>query len=337
MMRCDEIPSFIDKYNNTGVYTTVLRYNNPDQNIALMYGDLYFDFDIHGLIDGSTADAFQKVRNDCIHVMALLTSIYKIGPEQLRIYFSGKKGLHLVVPAVALGVEPRKDLNEVFKFIVEEATRYCANKTIDTHIYDRRRLFRLPGSKHQDTGLYKIPITLDELYVLSFADITELAQRPRIINIVEPKFNPLAKKMYNNMVANYETKKPKFDDNHKPDRILKYTPPCIQNLLFSPTNNGQRNNTLAVLVSFFKCRGMNPEETYTRTLKWNQNYCCPPMCARELENTVKSIHHGNAQYGCATLQKISKCTPNKCRIARGNSVVPSNTEGTFPRSQRTKN
>jgi len=333
-----DIDQFRDKYKNIGVYITAYSYNESNQDEALLYGDLYFDFDTNGLDDAEKAEEnYKKVQDDCIYAVALFTAVYRIDPQHLRIYFSGKKGLHLIVPAVCLGVEPRKDLNEIYRFIVEESTKYCKNGTIDTQIYDRRRLLRLPGSKHQDTKLHKIPITVDELYQLNLHEIKTLAKESRTINLSSPRSNPRTIQMYREMISKWESQKPKFHNTKRSDLLLDYTPPCVQYLLFNTTGKGQRNNTAAVLISFFKRRGKTEEETYERMLRWNKIYCQPSLSPKEIEITVKSIYHGNGQYGCATLEKLSQCSPEKCKLARRtNGDVAKHTKTALSRSPRSR-
>ena len=58
------------------------------------------------------------------------------------------------------------------------AVAAAAGVAVDPLGYDRQRLVRLPNSRHPATGLYKRPLTLDELFALDAAAIRDLARHP---------------------------------------------------------------------------------------------------------------------------------------------------------------
>ncbi len=50
--------------------------------------------------------------------------------------------------------------------------------SIDTAIYEHNRLWRIPNTKNRKSGLYKIPLTFDQLATLSIDQIKKLAKQP---------------------------------------------------------------------------------------------------------------------------------------------------------------
>jgi hypothetical protein len=69
------------------------------------------------------------------------------------LYFSGRRSIHVHVPRFVSGEENREQLKELAKSFCEEA-----GADLDLGLYSRKRLFRLPGVEHEETGLSKVEI-----------------------------------------------------------------------------------------------------------------------------------------------------------------------------------
>lgn len=69
------------------------------------------------------------------------------------LYFSGNRSIHVHVPRFVSGEEQREQLKELAK-------TYCddTGSELDCGLYSSKRLFRLPGVKHEKTGLRKVEI-----------------------------------------------------------------------------------------------------------------------------------------------------------------------------------
>ena len=80
--------------------------------------------------------------------------------------------------------------NCIYKYIANFAKGFTPNKTVDTQIYDNKRLFRIPNTRHEKSGLYKIPITLNELQTLSIDQIREMAVKQRVIELQKEFLEP---------------------------------------------------------------------------------------------------------------------------------------------------
>jgi hypothetical protein len=78
-----------------------------------------------------------------------------IPKESLIVYFTGKKGFHIECEALSLGINPSNKLPILFRFIANDIKSTLNITSMDFSVYDARRMWRLPGSRHQDTGLYK--------------------------------------------------------------------------------------------------------------------------------------------------------------------------------------
>lgn len=313
-MTIDQVGAYREKNGNRGLFTTAYLYDTNDIKQANLYGDFYLDFD-----DEENFEAVRKNVIDAIFYFRL-SFLYNIPEKLMRFYFSGKKGVHIIIPASVLGVEPSKYLNHYYKQMATEATKMLMDgqqtgeiSSIDPKIYDNRRLFRLPNSQHQDTGLYKIPLTADEIRHMPYAEILELAKNPRQIKWERPYEVAQAKKEFAQVIERWNRRwSDKFNSTKRNDTPLEFDPPCIEELLASGPVKGKRNNSAAALTSFFKQRGYTEQESWEKLLEWNGG----SLSENELRHTMQSVWAGEYEYGCSTFESLSSCS-DKCPIAKG--------------------
>lgn len=300
------VNQFANERNQYSAFCSTFRYNTQDIDNSLMYGDLYFDFD--------DVNNFENVRKDAIVVLSTIEIIFQIKKELVKIYFSGNKGIHLIIPAEILGVTPSAELNCIYKYIATMAKNFTPNKTLDTQIYDNKRLFRIPNTKHEKSQLYKIPITVDELRNLSIEQIRNMAMQQRNISYPVYSMIPNANRAYKKIVEEYSINKIKDakSSNVRYKKKFNFIPPCIQHILQNGAQEGERNISIACLAGFYKAYGKTLDETIDIISDWND--CnSRPTGKNELVKTVKSIFNSEKQFGCATLQSLSICD-NTCRV-----------------------
>lgn len=300
------IEEFANERNQYSAFCSAFRYNTTDIDNSLMYGDMYFDFD--------DINDFEHVRKDAIVVLNMIEVIFLVKKEWLKIYFSGNKGIHIILPAEILGVMPSAELNQIYKYIANLAKGFTPNKTVDTQIYDNKRLFRIPNTKHEKSGLYKIPITLNELQTLSINQIRNMALNQRTIQYPIVSELPTANRAYQKIIEEYLRNKQQ-EEKIKGRRFKKtfnFIPPCIQHILENGAQEGERNITIACLAGFYKSYGKTLDETVDLISDWNDNNI-KPTGTNELIKTIKSIFNSEKQFGCATLQSLSVCN-NTCKV-----------------------
>lgn len=302
------VSAFARGRSNYSVFTSAYRYSSKCIDESELYGDLYLDFD--------DVDNFENVRKDALTALSYLKVVYHIEESQVRIYFSGNKGVHIIVPAEIFGIEPMHLLNGVFKTIATSIRSFTPNKTVDTKIYDNRRMFRIPNSIHEKSNLYKVPITPQELRTATHKEIRSLAEQPRSVlfdgnietnHIAEQQFKKAIEEFYqfNKEVRKDKRYKSKYD----------FTPPCIQHILSNGAQQGQRNISIACLTGFYKNSGKSLNETLDLVTEWNSNNSKPTSDV-ELKRTVRSIFNGSKTYGCTTLKLISVCDELHCKLAK---------------------
>lgn len=295
------------KRNNNGVFKTAYSYNIENQNEAFLYGDFYLDFD---------SQDFEEVREDAIMAISYLKIVFKIDADKsCSVFYSGNKGVHIIVPATILGITPDKKLNETFKAIANAISEFTKNKTLDLRIYDNKRMFRMANSKHEVTNRYKIYLSINELKELSHEEIMNLACNPREIPKKETAFSNEAHRMYITFKERAEKTISKFK-NLKSNGTLKYTPPCIKEILKDGAVSGKRNNTIAILSSFYKATGKDLNETITLLKEWNKEKNNIPTSDSELIKTCRSIYLKDNQFGCTSIKALNLCSDEKCNFRK---------------------
>ena len=73
--------------------------------------------------------------------------------KSCTLYFSGSRSIHVHVPRFVSGEDARKRLKQTAESFCEET-----GAELDCALYSSKRLFRLPGVKHEKTGLPKVEI-----------------------------------------------------------------------------------------------------------------------------------------------------------------------------------
>lgn len=109
----------------------------------------------------------EKSRHDSIELIDRLKKL-DVKEKDIEVYFSGKKGYNVIITL-------KKELSP------DKVGKLCLNigknlQTLDTSLYDATQILRVPGTKHNKTGLFKIPLTIKQIRTQTTAEIKELAK-----------------------------------------------------------------------------------------------------------------------------------------------------------------
>jgi hypothetical protein len=110
---------------------------------------------------------------------------YKLGDEDLLLFFSGAKGFHVGLPTAIWLPEPSAQFHKTARRFVEQIAQ-LATVTVDVGVFDRVRAFRAPNSRHPKTGLHKRRFSFDELAGLSLDRILDLSRNPAPFDLPQP-------------------------------------------------------------------------------------------------------------------------------------------------------
>lgn len=197
---------------------SIIDWVEINKTVSGYTGDYYlktFYFDIDNV-------DVEKARQDAILLIKRLNNDYGVSPKDLMIYFSGSKGFHLGLHhRLFEEFEHSPGLPDKCKAFAERMAKGI--ESVDTKIYNKNRIFRLPNSKHLKTGFYKIPLSYYEL-----------------CNLPLPKIKELAKD-----VRNFEREKP-ISELLSNDKLISafYSAPIPSKTESEVIPVGDRNNTL---------------------------------------------------------------------------------------------
>jgi hypothetical protein len=133
-------------------------------------GPLNFDFD---------GKDIETVITKCNILLGKLEAL-SLNLASVRLYATGGKGFHIEVPAKCFMEKIPKHGTMNLPTIYREIALELFVDTLDLRVYSQRsgRMWRVPGNKRAN-GLYKVPVTLDEIYSMTPEDYKRLCGAPR--------------------------------------------------------------------------------------------------------------------------------------------------------------
>lgn len=324
--------SFIKECQNTDVYECAYKYEDTNYGTCRMIGEPYLDFDIDDIEDEHN---YRRLVRAVKYAINYIENAMAIPAEQLRLYFSGKKGFHVIIPGEIVGIEPSEKLNEDFKhFALGMAFLQCgrdvaktAKTLLDTGIYDRKRLFRIVNSINSKSNLRKVPISIDQLYDFSYEDIKEWASKSHTLLPKANSFNMKAKRGYETIMEvgrEYIMLRDGVTKRHSNRKIklkegeLLELLPCTKNLLETGAIKGSRNHALFALASSLAQSGYKPDDIYQMADEWNSRNE-EPLAEREIQTTVNSAinsYESGMTVGCGKYKDLGYCQDN-CKLLEG--------------------
>lgn len=212
-----------------------------------------------------------------------------------KIWWSGGKGFHLLVPAELFAADPDPKLTYIWKHVANSIIKKLTLESLDWRVYSIARMWRIPNTIHHEgkdgqPDQYKIPVEPSDL-AKGLDYIRDLARSPRklwlddedveseIIRVddsemsslktaIEPepalaKLFQAAKHEYINFtkVEDYEAiEAPIFDDDH---------PACVAYFLeFGLGALGTKNRADMALSNYCKAKGMELRDATEFMTAW---------------------------------------------------------------------
>ena len=295
------------KYHNKDIYRTTYTYLDSNKDTCRLAGDFYIDLD---------SDSPEESRQDTIIVVNRMKQIFGIPEDRIGIYFSGKKGFHIIVAAEVIGADPCVHLNLRYKRL---ASILCSGiKTFDQSVYDRKRVFRLENSINGKSGLYKVRLSFEELSSMSMEHIYGLAKLPRPVRDLNR--TPAGISFYRMLFPFVFTDADLMGSGEikKPDRYICKMQPCIKKAMEGPVTEGKRNSTAAALVNACLQLEEDTMEQMTEGMKkWNREKVSPALSETELlsciSSSIQAFNRGK-RYGCNKFTELGYCQGPKCSL-----------------------
>ena len=293
----EELHRYIPE-DGTALYRSVYLYDEDAKKYADSKGTLKGYHGKRG-IDNVLIDIDRKDNSDEYTLKQLRgilahLKVLEVLDESIQCYFSGT-GYHIVVT------------NKVFNFQTSGSLPYQVKQTmssifdgIDASIYMRSGIYRVAHTRNQKTGLYKIPITLNEAYNATFSEIYDLAKDPRFEYPYEVLDGDCELEGY----ICVET--PKIGQQSKVSEPTKVVP-CVQTMLRNGPIDGSRHNTLLRIASYLKRNGIPSEYAKAVLLHWNNNV----LNEESIIEKTESVYNGNYMYSCQDVLMKEHCQ-TKC-------------------------
>lgn len=294
-------------------YRTVYRY--PDEfkqhfdrlgTVAGYKGSCYADFMPLDIDAEDLTHAHEAARE----VLERLMATYDIDLANLRIYFSGAKGFHIMIPAPLFGGYASPKLPIAFKKMAAVMLR---DIEYDSSIYDVVRLFRLTNTVNSKTGLYKIPVTAAEVLHKEMADIMELAKGPRKLefiplNEIDPA--PVLKELFVASIRGGSKQEPVPTNDGRPPKDAKL---CYYELI-KGVESGERDNAAIRLAVFWRKHGLPGEVIHGIMTGWNR-LNSPPLEQTDIDKAVQQACSRPYDFGCNDDLLQRYCT-SRCHLKR---------------------
>jgi KaiC/GvpD/RAD55 family RecA-like ATPase len=210
---------------------------------------IIWDFDDEENVEHARADAKTLVER-------LLQ--YGIPQDAINIAFSGSKGFSVeVLTTSRFTPNEFKNINLILATDLE---------TNDQKIYDAQRIFRVTGTKHNKSGLYKLPLTINQLSEVPVKAIREMAMdlsnidRPNEIIVELPQVILDMKKQEDNKLPTTVNVREAvdLDFTSKPRGFTN----CKFALLNGFFEEGERSDSLMALGATCKSLGFPKDITY---------------------------------------------------------------------------
>lgn len=246
-----------DATSDRDMYASVYYYNEDHYKEFLKTGSvkgienvktdkLVFDFDNEENPDVARRDAVELVKR---------LKSEGIKEDHIDAYFSGNKGISIVL-------QLDKELNPT------QAAHLALKKfgkdlsTLDPSMYNASRIFRLPNTKHQESGLYKIQLSLNQLEKLSMDLIKKSATS--IKKLKDKSIVNLPTDWINNIEQPKEVKLlSKPNTNTRPPYWKDYKWAMVQGQFLI----GERHNAMMVIAA--TCRGLGYDRDLTKAICLN--------------------------------------------------------------------
>lgn len=300
--------------NGKDCYRTIFRFTGEivkhleeTKSVKGYRGNAYADWLPFDIDDSDIWKAHDHARN-LLHRLGVR---YDVELDQLKCFFSGSKGFHILIPEPLIGLYASAKLPAAFK---EMAKEIAQDLSYDGSIYEHLRLFRLTNTVNTKSGLYKVPLTAGELLNMETGEILKLAKKPRKV-----EFYPTSELEINDNLSELFVQCMKVEDKQpdilapKANLIPREAKLCYYSML-EGVGEGERDNAAIRLATHFKKQGYSADITFGVLQAWNKRNN-PPLNHTEMEKFVYQAYENNYDYGCKD-HLLSQHCDSKCYLRR---------------------
>lgn len=262
----------------TEMYESIQNYTKAGEIISC---PIYIDFD--------GEDALAEAR----YLVWMFKDYFDYVP---RIYFSGAKGFHIIIPYEI--VHPQCHM--VVKHFVNQID---PSLKVDPKVYRTRSMWRLENSRHH-AGRYKIRLRYDELMNLPLERIHGTAWLQRWDEIEDDDISKLTRTPYFNTAISVAIKHGPIDMTSKIQDATRYAEqdyqynltPCLSHILSTPPGDGEWNHSIFLMARFFRACDIDLDYAISVMLKQSHYQ----ESEKHVRKVFKSVYESprNIHIGC---------------------------------------
>lgn len=265
------VPSTEDLYshiknNQKDYYRSLFLYNDEQYKHWKITGSVAGIKDVvckSLLWDFDSADNIKLAKDDATTLVGRLVKL-GVPSENIQVTFSGNKG-------ICVEIETNKEYKQdEFKNITFALAEDLS--TFDRVVNDAQRIIRITGTKHPKSGLFKIPLSINQLAELPVETIKALATNDEVDADVVEGWKPITLPFGVEKLKVATTKEEKKSTSEIYDLDITLKPKWMSEVRFAlqegyfPSGEGKRNHAFLILASTYRKQGFNKELTY-RLLK----------------------------------------------------------------------
>ena len=276
------------------LYRSVYLYGNDAKEYADKTDSLKNFFGVRSIdkipVDIDKGDNSDEKTLDILRGIIIELEAVGIECGSFQPYFSGS-GYHLMLAGELFNFKASPDL----PYIVKQ-TLYKIIPETDISIYMRTGIYRVQHTINRKTGLYKIPLSRNEVFELNPADIFELAKEQRL------DYAYYALEGNGELEDRVVTEVPSikvFNKVSEPTTLI----PCVQSMLNKGPQEGNRHLTAMRIASHFKRHGIPSHYAKVSMLHWNNN----SMNDNSINELVENVYNRNYRYGCQDNIMLDHC------------------------------
>lgn len=303
------IKAWGEKHENRDIFSSICIYaesNHTSDHIIPIFFDIDCPTDLKA--------AQESTITLCIMLMERTT----VPQECLDIYFSGNKGFHVLIACEVFNAIHSPHVLVLYKAMAQKAQQHGVS-CLDLSVYTNRRIWRMPNSINTKSGLYKIPLTFEELRDMDIAGIQELARSPRPDDsLATPKPCEQTAHWYRNAINHFENQ-PKKSKSHAKQINQEFKKgwrmlPCVKEIENATLCDGNRHHTYMLLARYYSYLNMHHDEIFDRIEKIdNRN---PIHDADYIERIIKFGLKSPGFSGCNDPQLHKHCHGSDCFYAK---------------------
>ena len=293
-----------EQHGNRNVFSSIARFSRPDR-LSNYICDFFMDID---------APDLEIARHEALVVCDGLRDRMGIDPDSVDIAFSGAKGFHVVVPRIVLGDPTGHAVLTVWRHAARRLLEHGV-KHLDLSVYQASRLWRLPNSINNRTGLYKIPLEYRELTDMDLAYVLELARSPREFDIsAAPAESPMAVHWMHEALCWARRESQRVAPRRTVTSRNWFMPPCIRAIEDLTLPDGSRHEAYFQYARYMATIGAAPEEILIRLEKINGRN--PIQDPEYLFNLSRRAAKYAGFRNCPRVELARFCNPDTCPHAR---------------------